>query len=603
MRRKALAPDSLPGDKGGVIGRLLFREARHTGWLYFKVFMAVLEKGLGISFAFALRVMIDATIRRSMDDFLSWALVLLLLMALQVPAAMAGRYASGRYMALAMRDMRIRSNRKMAELPLSLLNAHHSGDLIGRATTDLGQIAVFLENHFADSVMMLVTGAVSLAVMLYWSWQVTAATFAVTPLFMWLAVRAGRPIEPLTEQRNRALGEVSAAAQDAVGGAAEVKSYGLYGRMAARHDAAADSAVGTAVRIARVGVRVELANLLTILVSVIMVLAVGVWMVLLGRISIGVLMALILLSNNVRMPLQTWNQMIAWWKGAAGAARRVFALWDWPSEREDGENLPIDPGAPLVSFQSVRFSYLREEPGGGTVRRVVFSGLTLDIRKGESVAVVGPSGCGKSTLLHLIAGFYEAESGEIRFGGHRVARWRLPALRRHMALVGQDTYLFPGSLRDNIACGAEGRAGAEAVERAARQACIHEFIASLPDGYDTLSGERGVRLSGGQRQRVAIARALLKDAQLLLLDEPTSALDMETEKEIQRELRDLRRGRTSVIVAHRLSAIRDADRIVVIDKGRIVEEGDHDRLMAADGVYADLVREQMRLEGGEPGAD
>ncbi len=182
----------IPGDKGGVIRRLLFREAGHTGWLFFRILMAVLEKGLGISFAFALRIMIDATTRRSMDDFLSWALVLLLLMTLQVPAAMAGRYASGRYVALAMRDMRIRTNRKMAELPQSVLNAHYSGDLIGRATTDLGQIAVFLENQFSDSVMMLVTGAASGGDAVL-ELAGDGGTFAVAPLFMWLAVRAGKP--------------------------------------------------------------------------------------------------------------------------------------------------------------------------------------------------------------------------------------------------------------------------------------------------------------------------------------------------------------------------------------------------------------------------
>jgi ABC-type multidrug transport system fused ATPase/permease subunit len=190
-------------------------------------------------------------------------------------------------------------------------------------------------------------------------------------------------------------------------------------------------------------------------------------------------MALILLSNNVRMPLQTWNQLIIWWKGAAGTARRVFALWDWPSKREDGESLTVDPGAPLISLRNVHFSYLREEPGGATARGVVFSGLTLDVEKGESVAVVGPSGCGKSTLLHLIAGFYEAEEGVIRFGGHDIARWRLPPPPPQSRWWGRIPICFP------VRCGtirmrANGKADMENIERAARRACIHEFIASLP---------------------------------------------------------------------------------------------------------------------------
>lgn len=582
----------------GVIGRLL-REGGNSGCLTLKIIMDLIDQGLDLSFAFVLRRLIDSTITDAPETFVSRALLLAALIVLQIPAAAAARYSGGRYMALAMRGMRIRSGRKMTELPLAYLNTHHSGDLLSRVTNDLGQLTQFLETRFTQIIKTLVSGVACLVVMLCWSWEVTLVTFFSVPVFMALTAWAGRPIEGLTSAQNEELGHVSAAIQDAVGGAAEIKTYGLYDKIAKVHDEAVDIAVQRGVDIARANARVEFANLLTVLVPVTLICAVGVWMVLIDRITMGTLLAIILISNDVRMPMQMWHEFVSWWRSAAGAARRIFELWDEPAERSDGEDLAIDGDAPLVSFRNVRFSYRQTDADGETAERTVFRDLSVDIRRGERVAVVGSSGIGKSTFIHLIAGFYEPDGGTVFFGGHETGRWNPEAMRRHMALVQQDTYLFPGTLRENIACGAGGSAQEADIVRAASQACIHDFIVGLPRGYDTSAGERGVRLSGGQRQRVAIARALLKDAPLLLLDEPTSSLDMKTEQEIQHEFRDLMRGRTSVIIAHRLSTVRDADRILVLNEGRIVEEGSHDRLMTLGGVYAELVARQALLEGGD----
>jgi len=224
----------------------------------------------------------------------------------------------------------------------------------------------------------------------------------------------------------------------------------------------------------------------------------------------------------------------------------------------------------------------------------VLEQISFDVRAGEQIAIVGPSGSGKSTLLKLLLGFYPVEDERIFLLGEDLNRWQLAAAREQMAFVAQDTYLFPISAKENIAC---GRLGAEQdeIEQAAAAANIHEFIETLPQGYNAAVGERGTRLSGGQKQRLSLARAILKDAPILLLDEPTSALDSESEALVQEALDRFMTQRTSIVVAHRLSTIKNADRVLVLDKGRIVEQGAHEDLLAKGGLYQELYQKQFGL--------
>jgi subfamily B ATP-binding cassette protein MsbA len=267
------------------------------------------------------------------------------------------------------------------------------------------------------------------------------------------------------------------------------------------------------------------------------------------------------------------------------AARRLFAALDIePEVREQPGARPLPRGDGAIRFEDVDFAYAGQ--GQSTL-----SGVNLEAHRGETVALVGPSGGGKTTILNLIPRFYDPTAGRVLIDGHDVREVTLSSLRDQIALVTQEPFLFDDTVRANIAYARPG-ATPEEVEQAAQAAAAHEFITAMPDGYDSGVGEAGARLSGGQRQRIAIARAFLKDAPILLLDEATSALDTESEAQVQAALKRLMAGRTTILIAHRLSTVRGADRIYVIDKGRIVETGDHDSLIRKRGLYARLAKRQ-----------
>jgi ABC-type multidrug transport system fused ATPase/permease subunit len=578
---------------------LIRTEKKSLGWLMLGVLASVAGAGVQVGFAWALRGLTQEVESPVMERFAGWLTGIAVLFVLMGLVSAAGRYVSGRYASLVMRNVRVRTAEKLLRVRASELEKRRTGDIQALMGNDMNQLSQYFEDHLPGIAYNGAWFLLAFVSAIFMSWELLLLSFSVVPVIMLLVSRLGKPVQQWTQAQNDALGHAGVIAQDAVSGQVEVKAFGLQTWLAGRHGQAVGKWVESGERAVRARVGMDMANFTNVLLPLLAMGGFGALFVIRGRMSMADVVGFISLCNGLMNPLVMLGQLMAETRKANGAAGRLKELLAMPDERVDGDSLEIDPGCPLVDIRNLDFSYEREEADGQMVRQDVFRQFSLAIAPGERVAIVGGSGSGKSTLLKLIAGLCEPDAGEIRFGGHPLAAWSLDALRDHLAMVQQETCLFPGTLEENIEIGnlsLPPQTRPEQVRGAARVARIHEFIQTLPQGYGTEAGERGARLSGGQRQRIAIARSALRNASLLLLDEPTSALDTVTEQAVARELERLMEGRTTIVVAHRLSTIAHADRILVLDDGQVAETGTHQELLNKKGKYWALVKAQASGE-------
>jgi len=485
-------------------------------------------------------------------------------------------------------DLRAAVFRRLTVLDPAFFDAARSGEIVSRLTADTTQVksAFGVSVSIALRNAMLFLGAIVL--MIVTSPKLSALVLVAIPVVVLPLVVSGRAVRRRSRTAQDRLADASAFAAEAVGAVRTMQAFGMERATAARFANAAEDAFEAA----RVSVKARAVltgtGIFLVSASVVGVLWYGAQDVLAGTMTAGRLSQFVLYAVFAASSLGQLSEVYGELAQAAGAAERLGEiLATEPSIVAPERPRPLpEPPLGTVAFEDVRFSY------PGRPEQVAVEGLTFALRSGERVALVGPSGAGKSTVLQLLLRFYDPEMGAILVDGVPITQADPVALRQRMALVPQEPTIFATSVLENIRYGRPA-ATEDEVRRAAVLASADGFIRALPQGYDTILGERGVTLSGGQRQRIAIARAILKDAPILLLDEATSALDAESERKVQEALDHLMQGRTTLVIAHRLATVRSADRILVMNAGRIVEEGTHDNLLARNGLYARLAKLQF----------
>jgi ATP-binding cassette, subfamily B, bacterial MsbA len=496
-----------------------------------------------------------------------------------------GQYFTIRCGSSAIRDLRSRLYESIAFQSLGFFHANSTGVILSRILSDVQRLERVTTMPLADLVRVSAMVPFLVGIAIYHEWRMSLVAFVALPLLGYPMVRLGRRLRRASTASQENMGRVTSILSEAISGVRVVQAFSMERYEIGRFRAALERMLSADLRAVRAqALAPAVMELLGAIVGAVLFGVAG-WSISQQRLGAGDFTVVLGAFGMLFASVRRLNAIYAEMQTAVAAAGRVFHMMDCQRAIEDSSAArALAPFERDVRFEAVGFSY-GDEP--------VLAGIELVLRKGETVALVGPSGSGKSSLVNLIPRFYDPTSGTISIDGTDLRSVTIDSLRAQIGLVTQETVLFDDTVRNNIAYG-RADIPLERVIEAARASQAHEFIEQLPQGYDTPLGERGARLSLGQRQRISIARALLKDPPILILDEATSALDAESETLVQQALERLMRGRTSVVIAHRLATVRAADRILVLDAGRIVEQGAHRELLLRNGLYAHLHELQFR---------
>ena len=485
-------------------------------------------------------------------------------------------------------DLRTKLYTHLLRLPVKFFDNRKTGEITSRLTSDVAVVQAAVSQSLAQLVSQSITLVGGVVLIFTISPRLSLVVLAVVPVIILAAVFFGRRLRRVSRDFQDRVADANASAEETIAAVRVVQWFSAQGAQVSHYVGLVQASFQVALKRARIRAIFIPAVTFAMFSAISLVLWYGGRLVFAGTLTGGDLVTFLLYTFTVAGAIGTFTGLYSQIQEALGASSRIFDLLDEVSDLpEPKKPVKLSTVTGMLKFEGISFRYAEH----GTD---VLKDVSLTVRAGETVALVGPSGAGKSTLISLIPRFYDPTAGRILLDGVDLRDQSLAGLRSHMAAVPQETQLFSGTVAENIRFGDPKATDAELVE-AAKAAHAHAFVTAFPDGYDTLVGERGMQVSGGQRQRIAIARALLKNPQVLVLDEATSALDNESEAVVQAALVHLMETRTTVVIAHRLSTVRNADRIVVMDAGRIVQAGSHDELLEQAGLYKELYERQFKV--------
>ncbi len=582
--------DEKPQDRKKVLLRLWGYLYHQKWWMLLAVALTVTSNLLALLGPYLSGKAIDAIgLTAGGTDFPSVYLYCGLMVAFYVISAVFSYALSVLMLHITQRIVfQIRSQvfQRLTVLPVKFFDAHQTGDVVSRISYDIDTLSASLSNDLLQIAASIITVSGSFIMMVKIS-PILVLVFVVTiPLAVLFTRYMAKRVRPLFRQRSATLGELNGFVEEIISGQKTTKAYHREAVMLSRFDQRNDAAVDAYYKADYYGTLTGPSMTLINNLSLAMVSVFGAILFLFGRVSIGNLSSFVLYSRRFSGPINEIANIINELQSAMAAAERVFRLIDEPAEPDDrSDAVSVDHVRGDVRMTHVQFGY---DP-----QKTIIHDLSFHAPPGGLIAIVGPTGAGKTTLINLLMRFYDPQSGEITLDDRNILGITRKSLRLSYAMVLQDTWLFTGTIFENLAYGKKG-ATLEEVQRAAKAAHIHRYIMSLPQGYDTVLDENGMNISQGQKQLLTIARAMLLDAKMLILDEATSNVDTRTEIQIQAAMRELMKDKTCFVIAHRLSTIQNADNILVIRDGDIVEQGSHRQLMDLGGFYASLYKSQYQ---------